>query len=447
MGNSPHAAARGSDILTLGFGTTVAMWAVGYVGRLPEVQAPAPVLLTLMLLMLVLGGFVAAKLTGGGVAAGIRTGILSSLLNLLILGSLLADAGRGDIVPSALVWLPGSLAAGALLGALGAFVGSRGSGGCAPLIAAPLFEPEGLVGRAWDAAFAMVAAGATLLLIIAGGVVTGHQAGLAVVDWPNSFGSNMFLYPLSRMTGGIYFEHSHRLIGSLVGLTTLVLAVQLWRVDDRRWVKGLGVAALIMVIVQGILGGLRVTGHFTMSQDAEVTTPSIALAVVHGVFAQVYLSTLIALFCVTTPLWRRAAVTVHRGAGTDHNLSRVLVIMVIVQLILGAILRHVAGGLLFHISMAVIVAGTALFAGMRAWGEHRALPVVPHLGRGLMVLTSVQLVFGLLALWATTLTEKQQAPHMADVILTTTHQTVGAVILTLSVMLMLWTRRLIRSKA
>lgn len=447
MGNRTRAAARGSDILTLGFGTTVAMWTVGYIGRLPDFQAPSAVLLTLMLLILAFGGFVSARLTTGGVLAGVRTGVLSSLLNLLILGSLLADAARGEILPSALVWLPGSLAAGAILGALGGLLGSRGAGGCEPLVGQPLFDPDGLADRAWDAAFASVAGAATLLLIVAGGVVTGQQAGLAVVDWPNSFGSNMFLYPLSRMTGGIYFEHSHRLIGSLVGFTTLVLAIQLWRVENRRWVKGLAGAALAMVIIQGILGGLRVTGHFTMSQDAAITTPSITLAVVHGVFAQLFLSTLVALFCVTTPLWRRAVAAIHPGAGIDHGLSRILVIMVIVQLMLGAVLRHVAHGLLFHITMATIVAGTALFAGMRAWGEHRGQPVIPYLGRGLMVLVTTQLVLGVLALWGTSLTTTRQAPHLLDVIFTTTHQTVGAVILTMSVMLMLWTRRLVRSQA
>ena len=439
MGNRTRTATRGSDILTLGFGTTVAMWAVGYVGRLPDIQAPSSVLLTLMLLLLAFGGFVSARLTGRGVLAGVRTGFLSSLLNLLILGSLLADAGHGDILPSALVWLPGSLAAGAMLGAVGGLLGSRGAGGCEPFVGQPLFDPDGLAGRAWDAAFAAVAGGATLLLIVAGGVVTGQQAGLAVVDWPNSFGSNMFLYPLSRMTGGIYFEHSHRLIGSLVGFTTLVLAIQLWRVEDRRWVKGLASAAVIMVVVQGILGGLRVTGHFTMSQDAAITAPS--------VFAQLFLSTLVALFCVTTPLWRRAVASVHPGAGIDHALSRILVIMVIVQLMLGAVLRHVANGLLFHITMATIVAGTALFAGMRAWGEHRGQPVIPHLGRGLMVLVGLQLVLGVLALWGTSLTETGRSPHLVDVVFTTAHQTTGAVILTVSVMLMLWTRRLVRPQS
>ncbi len=445
MGNTPHDTPRGSDTLALGFGTTVAMWIAAWIGRLPGVQAPSPVLGGLLMLILVCGGIAAARMTGRGAGMGVRVGLTSSLLNLMIFGSLLTGEG-GAVVPSMLIWIPGSLAGGALLGGIGGLAGAR-AGGCEPLVGSDLYGEQGLSGRAWDSAFAFVAGCATLLLIVAGGVVTGQQAGLAVVDWPNSFGSNMFLYPLSRMTGGIYYEHSHRLIGSMVGLTTLVLAIQLLRVDERAWVKRLGLVALVLVIVQGIMGGLRVTGHFTLSQDAEVTRPSIVLAVVHGVLAQVFLSTLVGLFSVTTPLWRRAEARIHAGAGIDHLLSRLLVIVVIVQLMLGAVLRHVDGGLLFHITVAAIVLFLALFAGMRAWGEHRGQPVVPHLGRGLLILVPVQLTLGLLALWATTLTDKASEPHLADVILTTAHQTVGAVILTVSVMLMLWTRRLVRREA
>lgn len=434
---------RGGRLLAAGFGTTVAMWALGYAGRLPALPWPSPLLLGLMLAALLAGGLAAARLGGGGAGAGARTGLLASVLNLLILGSLLA--GDGDsVLPSAVLWLPGALVCGALLGAVGGRL--AGAGGPA-LRGSALFGPDGLAGRAWDAAFALVACAATLLLLVAGGVVTAQQAGLAVVDWPNSFGSNMFLYPLARMTGGVFYEHSHRLIGSLVGLTTLVLCVQLWRTEDRAWVKRLAAAALAMVIVQGILGGLRVTGHFTLSQDAAVTRPSLTLAVVHGVFGQLFFSTLVALFAVTTPLWRRGAVRPHPGAGIDHALSRTLVIMVILQLVFGAVLRHVSHGLLVHITWAVIVAMTAVFAGLRARGEHRGVPVVPALGTWLTWLVVLQLALGVTALWGTSLTATAGRPHAVDVFFTTLHQTVGALILAVSVLLMLWTRRLIRAEA
>ncbi|HPF35663.1 MAG TPA: COX15/CtaA family protein [Candidatus Krumholzibacteria bacterium] len=435
--------ARGSDLLATGFGTTVTMWFLGYLGRQPAAPWPAPLLLALMLAAILAGGWTAARLGGGGARAGLRTGLLASVLNLLILGSLLSADGAA-VHPSALIWLPGSLLLGAGVGGLG---GRLAEDHGAAFRRGALFGPQGLRGRAWDAAFALVACAATLLLLVAGGMVTAQQAGLAVVDWPNSFGSNMFLYPLARMTGGVFYEHSHRLIGSLVGLTTLVLGVQLWRTEDRPWVKRLAAAALVMVIVQGILGGLRVTGHFTMSQDAQITRPNLTLAVVHGVLGQLFFSTLVTLFCVTTPLWRQARTHVHAGAGLDHGLSRTLVIMVILQLVFGAVLRHVAHGLLVHITWAVVVAMTAVFMGLRARGEHAGVPVVPGLGTWLSWLVGLQLLLGVMALWGTSLTETSGGPHAVDVIFTTLHQTTGAIILAVAVMLMLWTRRLIRAAA
>src|SRR5690349_21764347 len=98
----------------------------------------------------------------------------------------------------------------------------------------------------------------TLLLILMGGLVTNTGSALAVPDWPTTFGHNMFLFPWDKMVGGIFYEHTHRLLGSLVGLLTLLLAAVLWRADRRRWVRSLGIAAVVAVIVQGVLGGMRV---------------------------------------------------------------------------------------------------------------------------------------------------------------------------------------------
>src|SRR5258708_2996290 len=88
---------------------------------------------------------------------------------------------------------------------------------------------------------------------------TSKTVGLSVPDWPTTFGYNMFLFPVSKWVGGILFEHTHRLMGSLVGFLTIILAVWLWLRDDRRWLRKLGVIAVVGVILQGILGGLRVT--------------------------------------------------------------------------------------------------------------------------------------------------------------------------------------------
>src|SRR5258705_8661258 len=118
--------------------------------------------------------------------------------------------------------------------------------------------PHPLTISVWPHRIAVILVGATFPLLFIGGLVTGKGAGLAVPDWPTSFGYNMFLYPWSKMVGNIFYEHSHRLVASCVGLLTIALAVALWFGERRTWLRWLGVTALLVVIAQGILGGLRV---------------------------------------------------------------------------------------------------------------------------------------------------------------------------------------------
>src|SRR4030088_3024828 len=102
--------------------------------------------------------------------------------------------------------------------------------------------------------YAVATAASVLLLICSGGLVTSHEAGMAVPDWPNSFGYSMFLFPVSRWVGGVFFEHTHRLIASGVGFLTLVLCGLVLVVEHRRWVKWLAAIAVFSVIIQGVLG-------------------------------------------------------------------------------------------------------------------------------------------------------------------------------------------------
>jgi heme a synthase len=116
------------------------------------------------------------------------------------------------------------------------------------------FAKQGL----WLHRLAVVLCCATFPLLFIGGLVTSKGAGLAVPDWPTTFGYNVFLYPWSEMVGNILYEHSHRLVASCVGLLTIALAVALWFGERRTWLRWLGVTALLVVIAQGILGDLRV---------------------------------------------------------------------------------------------------------------------------------------------------------------------------------------------
>jgi cytochrome c oxidase assembly protein subunit 15 len=418
--NSSTKAPAGS-LVTIGFGTTVAMWFAGYVGRLPAVLLPSPVLLAVMLACAVAGGAVLGRRMGWSPRAALAAGAISGLLNLLILGSFLGGERPGAVVPSAALWVPGSILVTALLALAGAFLGSR------------LPRRAGTAGE-WSGSFAWVTVAATALLLAAGGIVTSAEAGLAVADWPTSFGYNMFLYPFSRMTGGVFYEHAHRLMGALVGLTTVMLALLLTRLDPRRWVRRLSWGAVVAVVLQGILGGLR------------VTELNLALAMTHGILAQLFFSTLVALAAATSPLWKSDDPPLERPAvRADRALSGALVGLVVVQLVLGAAQRHFQQVLLAHILTGLaVVAPACVHIGFRSWGANPGSPRLRRLGLSLAALAGVQLMLGFGAWLATRGAAAGRMPASADLVVSTLHQWTGALLLALSVLIFCWNFRLIR---
>ncbi|MDF1665895.1 MAG: COX15/CtaA family protein, partial [Planctomycetota bacterium] len=111
----------------------------------------------------------------------------------------------------------------------------------------------------WRFRLAIFTAFATFPLIFIGGLVTSKDAGMAVPDWPSTFGYNMFTYPWSKMVGGIFYEHGHRLVGSVVGFLTLTLCLWTAFTEKRAWLRRLTWVALLAVCIQGVMGGLRVT--------------------------------------------------------------------------------------------------------------------------------------------------------------------------------------------
>jgi cytochrome c oxidase assembly protein subunit 15 len=420
-----------SSILPLAFATTVSMWAVAYVCRLPAVVAPSWLVQGLMLAAVALWGWFTGSRAGGGWLAGVLVGSVAAILNLLILGSLLTPAEGGGVVPTALWWVPGSIVVAALIA--GGFAAAPGAVGGE---AAP---------RRWTALFSKVAVAATFLLVVAGGLVTSNEAGLAVVDWPNSFGSNMFLFPLARMTGGIYYEHAHRLFGALVGLTTIALAIRLWRADDRKWLRRLGFAAVVLVVLQGVLGGLRVTGGFTLSTTEADMAPSLTLALVHGVLGQIFLCVMVAIAVVTSTSWFDASTPDARPtAKDDHTFQRWLIGILIVQLVLGAAQRHMSSLLIVHISLATIVVLLAVMVGVRAWGLYRGSKPVEQLGKLMVIITCIQVFLGIAALAVTQGLATVGSPTTIEVTIATSHQATGAFLLALGVALHLWTMRLFR---
>lgn len=444
---------RGADLLAIGFGTAVGMWAVGYFVRLFGDAVPAPILFALLIAVLLIGGFVAGRWTGRGVGGWVACGTITGLINLLIVGSLISGQTPNSIRAGALLWVPGTLVVCVLLIVLGALVGRA-------------VRPAGTPPRSWLGGLAVVAAVATFVLLGAGGLVTGYDEGLAVVDWPNSEGYNMFLYPLARMTGGVYLEHAHRLLGSLVGLTTLVLAIHITLTERRRYVTTLAWVTLVAVVFQGVLGGLRVTGRLTLSTDPADTSPSIILAIVHGVFGQMVFAMLVALAAVRSRTWLGPTpANPHPVAGTDRVLAAILAVLVISQLVLGALVRHftwaleinryelkadpktlIAIGdwaLTLHVTFAVLVLLMALAVAVRAWGLYPQ-PILSRSGRALLVLVGVQLVLGLGALWVTGDEARHREPAPHDVAITTLHQVAGAAILACTILIWVWNIRLAR---
>ncbi len=177
--------------------------------------------------------------------------------------------------------------------------------------------------------FAWFTAGATLLLICSGGMVTSKGVGLAVPDWPTTFGYNMFFFPVSKWVGGIFFEHTHRLIASVIGFLTIILAIWLAFSKADRWIKILGWASLGAVVLQGILGGLRVT----LLKDQ--------IGIFHACLAQAFLALLVIIALATSPIWRRLS----RFGGAVPRRSLAILALVISgliygQLALGATMRH-----------------------------------------------------------------------------------------------------------
>src|SRR5205809_3394376 len=197
--------------------------------------------------------------------------------------------------------------------------------------------------------FAVFLACATFFLIIAGANVTSHDAGLATSDWPLSNGQ---LFP--KMVGNLFWEHGHRLVATSVGLLTIVLAILLQRRERRAWIRRLGWIALGGVIAQGLLGGLTVKLNLPL-----------AVSAAHATLAQLFFLTTVSIAVFTSRSWMEPPVEVRtEGTGVSlRTLCVVALVAILIQLVLGATLRHSAtwdqplpaGLLLSHVAGAIIV--------------------------------------------------------------------------------------------
>jgi len=295
---------------------------------------------------------------------------------------------------------------------------------------------------------------ATFLLLCVGGTVTTYNAGMSIPDWPTTEG--YWFYPLPKWLGAdwdVFLAHGHRMLALLVGLVTIALAVALWRLDPRKRVRWLGVAALAGVVFQSVLGGLRVlTGEMLLTKVLGCTGP-------------LFFALSAALVTWTSPRWRASGPPKKLPAARRlRGLALATTVALYLQIVLGAQLRHVPpvgspGWFNLWVWLKLILAGLILLgviwllvAVMRRAGAEAML--VRRSGL-LVALFSVQLLLGAATwvtnyswpLWFKTYVWPLQYTVVAEgdlqAVTTTVHMAVGSLSLVAALSLVLWSRRLL----
>ncbi len=349
-------------LLPAGLAAAVAMWVVWFIVHHPAVglapSASGPILLAVQGLSLSIAAWLwiapgrraPSILLGSAVA-----GLLSGTINLASMGSMLvpqADPAEGMSAgavdrPALAVMIVGylglSVCAGILAGVVATLLPRR----------AVEASPQVNVHRV-----AVLALAATLPLLLLGGLVTSSRAGLAVPDWPGTNGGNMFLYPISLMASEkhVYLEHSHRLFGTLVGMTSILLLATTLRLERRGWMKAWAGGILALVCVQGLLGGFRVTESST------------GLAMAHGVLGQIVFLMMAMFTAYAGDAYQTGPAEAHAADRRRRAMGTALTHSLILQLVLGAAYRHTGSAhvLYTHIAFAFLIVLIGMVAGMAA---------------------------------------------------------------------------------
>lgn len=464
--------------VTLGTFAAVFMWCVWYLTHLPAVASwNLPVAVLILAAMAGALAQVPAMTTHVRPwLVGLIAGGFCGMLNLLVLGAYLAEPasdvaspspGAEGLRPGAVLFVPGFLVLMSVLGA-----------GCAQL-GSVLFHHVPMMRRFAEtraepsprhvlATYAKVMVIAIAPLLFVGGVVTSTRSGLAVPDWPGTYGANMFLYPIGLMvqeqTPEIFYEHSHRLLGALVGLVSLTFLVfSLVSSAGRGGRARLWTLILFLAITgQGLIGMFRVLSGTPMG------------AIVHGVAAQIIFALAVAIAVWISPTYRDVAsgsLSIEPSPSDRRAkfFTTGLLHALILQLVLGAAVRHFrhAGSpgamhaLWTHAGFAIIVMIFALIAGYtlmgRKIGPAPLNRTIPRAGLLLVILVGVQFVLGWIALFVVlhaphrgpvpTSDQLAEAPRvgLAEVLITTSHQINGALLLATATFAWAWMRRLHRA--
>ncbi|MEX0936718.1 MAG: COX15/CtaA family protein [Pirellulales bacterium] len=256
-------------------------------------------------------------------------------------------------------------------------------------------HPSPQLAGTWSHRLAVVLAGLTFPLIWVGGLVTTTDAGMSVPDWPNTYGYNLFLYPWQTWLFGpwdLFVEHGHRLLASLVGLVTIALAVVLWRTDPRQSLRIAGLVAVAGVVGQGVLGGMRVL------MDERT------LAMIHGCVGPAFFAFVVTLCVVTSRRWRSPSADMPpRAASGMKQVAVVTVVVAYLQLMLGAVLRHMPAGsqpglfraaVFFHLIMAAALAVQVVLLRRQAGYTGDAGLATRRAANGLLALVAFQIALG-----------------------------------------------------
>ena len=276
-----------------------------------------------------------------------------------------------------------------------------------------------------------------ILLLGWGAFVTSINAGMAVPDWPTSFNSYSPFNPIEgwwKMTP-VFAEHGHRLLGALIGFLTLVLTIWTWLSDQRQWMRRVALGALFLVILQGVLGGLR------------VVLISVDLAVVHTLVAQLYFSLLAAMILFVSQPWLAARET--QGINVSTRMKKVILfapLLVYLQIFLGALLRHPGVGINpfyagLHIGTAIIVSIYLVWMRSLLLKNFPQELFLRRLTTSSTVLLGIQVSLGLLAYFVILDEKGMVRPSDLQVITNSAHLIIGALLLANTVCIFLYSMR------
>lgn len=268
----------------------------------------------------------------------------------------------------------------------------------------------------------------TVLLLIAGALVTSNDAALSVPDWPKSFGT--WTPP---MVGGVFYEHSHRVIAGVLGVLTLILAVLIWVKEERRWLRWFAVIAVGGIVAQAILGGqvvIRLLHYW--------------LPVAHACFAQIMFGAILSIAVFTSQWWVSDRPQLEdRGSPSIHSLALLNAVVIFLQVFLGAGFRHREIPIWPHAAGSLAVLATVVWTAVVLRKRFENSPELTKMRILLHSVFGVQFLLGIAAYWSRIATADAPQPMKVMVALTVTHTVVGALLFAVSIMTILLCYRLV----